>query len=786
MPKLKDTKKQNVKEMAELLKKLGTSSDKTADKLDNMTSELSKFLQELTGAKDAQEIRRKQNREKRAQQQEEKVQKQLFKERLAAEKKLSQLQEERETIKRKQELEDLRKKGTKFTDIATGKFREGDIIGGLFASLFAIKEPSKKKLRKLEEQEESLRKEKQLKNFNEIEKRTRQTIERLSKPTPAAELSPVKINQTEQQILAEESKVKEEKKTNIQVKEEKDLSHTAELSPVKINQAEQQIKEEKDLSHTAELSPVKINQAEQQILAEESKVKEEKKTNIQVKEEKDLSHIDDTITKVWSKPIDVRVVNSNELFSNIAGTPGSGGGIFGGLGTLAIGGLLAEAGSAILAFLAAPEVLAVLGGTAIIGAVWYGLEKFGYLDKISDWTSKSWKTVKEITGISTPTQPSPSQDIQEELKRQFGDNPAALKALNQVIASESSGNPAAVGKPLKAGGAAAGLFQFTPPTAIRLAKQLKQQGDESLNELIATEGNREQTTKLVANLPVPQQVKMAKEYYKPLFENGNVPDYAQLKAKGFAGSYNPAHPEAVLYNKANPKDAEAFANNPALSEIADKNKGIVTGQSLKDYFEKQTPPELSVLPRYPTKPLKVSQLSGLDPNSFRDLRDPELEKKLFAAPELPEDQIKKYQQWNQSGEEQLQILNDQANELNRHISVVGNPEKLASIEDQIITKKKEIEFNKNKIQQLKTQTPPTSSVVPTPPKIGVNLGAAIENGTPNTSSSNNLLNINNINNSTGTQNSEYISARNPIVNPYNLDMLRIYKQSSIDHLSSNG
>ena len=711
--------------MAELLKKLETSSDKTADKLDNMTSELSKFLQELTGAKDAQEIRRKQNREKRAQQQEEKVQKQLFKERLAAEKKLSQLQEERETIKRKQELEDLRKKGTKFTDIATGKFREGDIIGGLFASLFAIKEPSKKKLRKLEEQEESLRKEKQLKNFNEIEKRTRQTIERLSKPTPAAELSPVKINQTEQQILAEESKVKEEKKTNIQVKEEKDLSH-----------------------------------------------------------------IDDTITKVWSKPIDVRVVNSNELFSNIAGTPGSGGGIFGGLGTLAIGGLLAEAGSAILAFLAAPEVLAVLGGTAIIGAVWYGLEKFGYLDKISDWTSKSWKTVKEITGISTPTQPSPSQDIQEELKRQFGDNPAALKALNQVIASESSGNPAAVGKPLKAGGAAAGLFQFTPPTAIRLAKQLKQQGDESLNELIATEGNREQTTKLVANLPVPQQVKMAKEYYKPLFENGNVPDYAQLKAKGFAGSYNPAHPEAILYNKANPKDAEAFANNPALSEIADKNKGIVTGQSLKDYFEKQTPPELSVLPRYPTKPLKVSQLSGLDPNSFRDLRDPELEKKLFGAPELPEDQIKKYQQWNQSGEEQLQILNDQANELNRHISVVGNPEKLASIEDQIITKKKEIEFNKNKIQQLKTQTPPqtppTSSVVPTPPKIGVNLGAAIENGTPNTSSSNNLLNINNINNSTGTQNSEYISARNPIVNPYNVDMLKIYKQSSIDHLSSNG
>ena len=706
MPKLKDTKKQNVKEMAELLKKLGDSSDKTADKLDNMTSELSKFLQELTGAKDAQEIRRKQNREKRAQQQEEK---------------LSQLQEERETIKRKQELEDLRKKGTKFTDIATGKFREGDIIGGLFASLFAIKEPSKKKLRKLEEQEESLRKEKQLKNFNEIEKRTRQTIERLSKPTPVAELS-----------------------------------------------------------------PVKINQAEQQILAEESKVKEEKKTNIQVKEEKDLSHIDDTITKVWSKPIDVRVVNSNELFSNIAGTPGSGGGIFGGLGTLAIGGLLAEAGSAILAFLAAPEVLAVLGGTAIIGAVWYGLEKFGYLDKISDWASKSWKTVKEITGISTPTQPSPSQDIQEELKRQFGDNPAALKALNQVIASESSGNPAAVGTPLKAGGAAAGLFQFTPPTAIRLAKQLKQQGDESLNELIATEGNREQTTKLVANLPVSQQVKMAKEYYKPLFENGNVPDYAQLKAKGFAGSYNPARPEAVLYNKANPKDAEAFANNPALSEIAAKNKGIVTGQSLKDYFEKQTPPELSVLPRYPTKPLKLSQLSGLDPNSFKDFRDPELEKKLFAAPESPEDQIKKYQQWNQSGEEQLKILNNQANDLNRHIALEGNPEKLASIEDQITMKKKEIEFNKNKIQQLKTQTPPTSSVVPTPPKIGVNLGAAIENGTPNTPSSNNLLNINNINNSTGTQNSEYISARNPIVNPYNLDMLRIYKQSSIDHLSSNG
>ena len=101
MPSIKNTRKRNVKEMAELLKKLETSSDKTADKLDNMTSELSKFLQELTGAKDAQEIRRKQNREKRAQQQEEKVQKQLFKERLAAEKKLSQLQEERETIKRK-------------------------------------------------------------------------------------------------------------------------------------------------------------------------------------------------------------------------------------------------------------------------------------------------------------------------------------------------------------------------------------------------------------------------------------------------------------------------------------------------------------------------------------------------------------------------------------------------------------------------------------------------------------------------------------------------------------
>ena len=71
MPSIKNTRKRNVKEMAELLKKLETSSDKTAQKLDEMGSKLSDFVDLLAEAKE-EELNIKRSQEKRAERTEEK------------------------------------------------------------------------------------------------------------------------------------------------------------------------------------------------------------------------------------------------------------------------------------------------------------------------------------------------------------------------------------------------------------------------------------------------------------------------------------------------------------------------------------------------------------------------------------------------------------------------------------------------------------------------------------------------------------------------------------------
>ena len=219
MPSIKNTRKRNVKEMAELLKKLETSSDKTAQKLDEMTSKLSDFVDDLSKAK-KEEQRKTQKKED--DDKEEQYRKDL-------EDALEVLEEGERRTKRekieqlKKEAKGKRKEQEKYAE-AGAAFESGDFFGGLFAAMFAGKKQKKKEKKLPEEEEaENLQKEldleakqKEKAKFKEKEEKARQTIVGTA-PTP------VKSNVAEEQIVGEESKLKEEDKLKIQEKSEKDL-----------------------------------------------------------------------------------------------------------------------------------------------------------------------------------------------------------------------------------------------------------------------------------------------------------------------------------------------------------------------------------------------------------------------------------------------------------------------------------------------------------------------------------------------------------------------------------
>ena len=129
-------------------------------------------------------------------------------------------------------------------------------------------------------------------------------------------------------------------------------------------------------------TPVKSNVAEEQIVGEESKLKEEDKLKIQEKSEKDLGDIDNTITKVFGAPLEVKVVNFSDLTGNFeklgdvikdSDKANNGFSFLGDI--LKKAAFLEELGTIAEALGGLATFLGFAAGAAITGGLWIGLAK---------------------------------------------------------------------------------------------------------------------------------------------------------------------------------------------------------------------------------------------------------------------------------------------------------------------------------------------------------------------------------------------------------------------------
>ena len=359
MSSIKKTKKQ----LPEILDKFASNSEKVTNQLGEMSSQLSAFVDMLSEnvrkesrRKDIEDNRREKARTARDQKESDKAaankaakdQKEsdkaakesdkaaankLIKDQKESDKAAKELQQAKDEYAegvseldqinkdeiqnaRQKEIAGLKEKGTPFSDIANKNLASGNIVGGLFASIFAIKEiGKKKKLKSLEKEEKDY---------------------------------------TEQ----EEFNSKEEKK----------------------NQAKKKIERvfPGGITPTASLSPSKIINPEDQIKAETVNLNDDEKLKQSQEQTKDLGILDDNISKIWTDPLQVSVVDISDptinklkgIFSGLEESQKKSGGILSDI--LGLSKFLPEIIPALGALLA--PLLIPLAAIAAASAVWYGLE----------------------------------------------------------------------------------------------------------------------------------------------------------------------------------------------------------------------------------------------------------------------------------------------------------------------------------------------------------------------------------------------------------------------------
>ena len=228
MPSNKDTKKK----LPEILDKFASNSEKATKQLGEMSSQLSAFVdmlsenvQKESRRKDTEDRRRKKARKVKADAAEATAAsaaatelQQARNEYAEAVKGLAQLDKDQIQNARQKEIAGLEEKGTPYSDIADKHFESGDILGGLFASIFARKEsPDKKRLADLQKQEKDYTEQEEARTKEDTrtqaKKKLQESVTKLQgSEKPAASVSPSKITNPEDQIVAETIKLNDEDK----------------------------------------------------------------------------------------------------------------------------------------------------------------------------------------------------------------------------------------------------------------------------------------------------------------------------------------------------------------------------------------------------------------------------------------------------------------------------------------------------------------------------------------------------------------------------------------------
>ena len=364
MPSNKDTKKK----LPEILDKFASNSEKATKQLGEMSSQLSAFVdmlsenvQKESRRKDTEDRRRKKARKVKADAAEATAAsaaatelQQARNEYAEAVKGLAQLdkdeikkskqkakQKETDKLKeqqkeRQQKIGELKQKGTPYSDIANKNFSGGNILGGLFASIFAIKDVSnKRKLSSLEEDEKEYNKQQEERNAQENEDQEKET---------EADLKQKRL---------EEKKKLQESVTKLQGSEKP----------------------------AASVSPSKITNPEDQIVAETIKLNDEDKLEQSQEQTKRLGTLDENISKIWTDHLQVSIVDISDpaidkfkgIFSGLEASQNKSGGLLSEI--LGFSKFLPEIMPALttLGTTYLAPLLIPLAAIAIAAAVWKGL-----------------------------------------------------------------------------------------------------------------------------------------------------------------------------------------------------------------------------------------------------------------------------------------------------------------------------------------------------------------------------------------------------------------------------
>ena len=288
MPSNKDTKKK----LPEILDKFASNSEKATKQLGEMSSQLSAFVdmlsenvQKESRRKDTEDRRRKKARAVRAQRDAADELQKTQNEYAEAAKGLAQLdkdelkkskqkakQKESDKLKeqqkeRQEKIGKLKEKGTPYSDIANKNFSSGNILGGLFASIFAIKDVSnKRKLSSLEKDEKEYNEQEEDRNNQEKEDQEKETESDLK------------------QKRLEAKKKLQESVTKLQ----------GSVQPA------------------ASVSPSKIANPEDQVIAETVKLNDEDKVKQSQEQTKKLGTLDDNISRIWTDHLQVTVADISD------------------------------------------------------------------------------------------------------------------------------------------------------------------------------------------------------------------------------------------------------------------------------------------------------------------------------------------------------------------------------------------------------------------------------------------------------------------------------------------
>jgi predicted chitinase len=466
MPSNKDTKKK----LPEILDKFASNSEKATKQLGEMSSQLSAFVdmlsenvQKESRRKDTEDRRREKARAVRAQRDAADELQKTQNEYAEAVKGLAQLdkdelkkskqkakQKESDKLKeqqkeRQEKIGKLKEKGTPYSDIANNNFSSGNILGGLFASIFAIKDVSnKRKLSSLEKDEKEYNEQEEDRNNQEKEDQEKETESDLK------------------QKRLEAKKKLQESVTKLQ----------GSVQPA------------------ASVSPSKIVNPEDQVIAETVKLNDEDKVKQSQEQTKKLGTLDDNISRIWTDHLQVTVADiSDPAIDKLkkaigGGAPAAGGALSSiaeiaagaagigskalnigkqlikGGGGLAIGGLAAEYGGNILkeqgydkvggGVSALGKIATDAGTGAMIGSVIPGIGTTvggaigAVYGVVSDWDEVSKALVDSVGVIKDQVDKLPSNEVISKQITDTGKN--LIETSKEIITSTPTKLVAAKGR----------------------------------------------------------------------------------------------------------------------------------------------------------------------------------------------------------------------------------------------------------------------------------------------------------------------------------------------------